>query len=278
MIKAVKVLLIEHKDNLRRINELAIHESKVAYARTTLGYWWTLYKDILYFLAYGFFMYLIFSNSSIQGVPRLVYLVSGLIPWYFIGECLGSGANAIRKKGGILKKVKFPITIVPTIDILGIFYRRLASYLIILLIFAFYSFQGDVNYILGINWIFFIYAIIISLLFTMSFNFLISGLVAVSKDFSEIYSSFVRITFFFVPVIWSLDVLLAKNTTISDIAYLIVKANPLVYIIETFRGALLFNELPSVPYTIYFFVLTIIIFIVGAILQDKLKKYYGDFL
>ena len=277
-MKGIKFLINEHINNFSRIHKLAIHDSKVAYARTTLGYWWTLYKDILYFLAYGFFMYLVFSNTNIQGVPRLIYLVSGLIPWYFISESLSGGARAIKKKGAILTKIKFPISIVPTIEILSIFYRRLASYLIIVIIFGFYSYIDKINYLGNINYLYFAYAMFISLLFMICFNFLISGLVAISKDFSEIYSSFVRILFFFIPVIWSMDSLIAKNNPIADIVVKILKANPLVYIIESFRGALIGTNIPSVSYTIYFFIVTFVVFILGAILQNKLKKYYGDFL
>lgn len=266
-MKSLNYVINEHKCNLKKINHLAINEIKIMSSGTSLGYWWTLVKDIIYFIAYGTFMTLLYGNTDIDGLPRLVYLVTALIPWYFISDCLGGGSRAIRKRGGILTKIKFPLTIIPTYDILSIFYKRAASYSILFFILIING------YFLQIEWFLFLYFVFASLIFAIAFNMLISGFVAISKDFTELYSSIVRILFFFVPILWSLDQF-ADHKIVS----LVLAANPLVYILTGIRGSLAYGASFNLSYAIYFWFITFIIFLLGCMVQYRLKTVYADFL
>ncbi len=266
MLSSLKFVINEHIENRRKINHLAMNEIKVYSAGTTLGYWWTMVKDVIYFIAYGMFMALMYGDSNIEGVPRLVFLVVGLIPWYFITDSLGGGSMAIRKRAGILTKIKFPITIVPTYDILSIFYKRIASFLIILVILGLNGFLRNINIVQVLYYTFAMVA------FMTAFNMFISAFVAISKDFSELYLSIVRIMIFFVPIMWSMD-------TIGDgVIRHIVELNPLVYIIEGMRSAFIFSYPISITYSIYFWMVTIIVFVVGCNIQLKMKRIYADYI
>ncbi|MGL4589753.1 MAG: ABC transporter permease [Mycoplasmatales bacterium] len=266
-MNAIKYVVHEHYTNLKKINTLAVNEIKIYAKGSGLGYWWTLVKDIIYFIAYGAFMTLLYGNTEIGGVPRLVYLVSALIPWYFISDCLGGGANAIKKRGGILTKIKFPISIVPTYEILSIFYKRIASYLIIIVVLGMYGYLNHFNLFQ------FVYYQFAMICFLMAFNQLISGFVAISKDFAEFYSAMVRILFFFVPILWSFETI----GGVDNIAVKLVALNPLVYLIEGMRSAFVYNNPISLDYSIYFWVVTLLVFLVGAFVQNKLKRLYADF-
>lgn len=266
MFKSVKFVISEHKENIRKIDLLAKNEIRIYAAGTTLGYWWTLAKDLIYFFAYGCFMALMYSSSTIEDVPRLVFLVTGLIPWYFITDSLGGGSMAIRKRAGILTKIKFPITIVPTYDILSIFYKRLASFLIVFLIL------GLNHMLLGINIFYLLYYTFAMVIFMMAFNMFISCFVAISKDFTELYQSIVRIMIFFVPIMWSLETI--NNPLIKHILML----NPLIYLIRGMRYSFIGNVPNTLEYTIYFWIVTLIFFVVGSSIQLKLKRIYADYI
>lgn len=270
-MKSLKYVFNQHKDNLQKINILALNEIKVASSGTALGYWWVLVKDIIYFIAYIGFMTLLFSDSQINGMPRIVYLVTGLIPWYFINECLNSGARAIKKRGGILTKMKFPLTIVPTYDVLSILYRRAASYSIVFVILAYYGYLSEVH------WLYFIYTIFASFVCMASYAMLVSGFLAVSKDFNELYNSIMRVMFFFIPILWSFEKF-TNPGPLQQVALYILKANPLVYLVEASRYAFTGIGQPSMAYNGLFWLIVVVMLTSGCYVQYKLRKIYADFL
>ena len=61
----------------------------------------------------------------------------------------------------------------------------------------------------------------------------------------------------------------------------ILKLNPLYYLIEGYRASLFGTEWYLVThwqYTVYFWILVIVMFIVGAILHVKFRRHFIDYL
>ncbi|MGL4382786.1 MAG: ABC transporter permease [Bacilli bacterium] len=274
MIKEVKYFFQEHIENSHTIMKLAVSSAKQATAKTTLGIYWNLVKDIVFFIAYSFFIIVVRSGSkNPEGTPKVIFLIIGLVAWYVLNDTLTSGIKCMVKNKNIYTKIKFPIMIIPTFETIAIFYRRILTFiLLIIILFVFTittSFKVELN-IIGI-----IYAIIGMFIFSLSYNLFISGFYTISKDFRELYQALVRIQLYFVPVFWSIYDDLPAQT--PKFLVLIIKNNPLVHLINTFRRAITHGALPRLSNVIVFLIIVLILFMLGCFIQYRLRKVYSDF-
>lgn len=76
------------------------------------------------------------------------------------------------------------------------------------------------------------------------------------------------------PVMWQSDIF-------SDNIIKILKLNPLFYIIDGYRNCFLISDtfvLPTLKYTVYFWTVTIFIFMIGISLFGRLRVHFADVL
>jgi teichoic acid transport system permease protein len=267
MLEAIKYILKEHINNRKMILKLAIISMGKQTIRTTFGFLWVYIHDILYFSAYILFRILVAGNEKVEGMNNVVYLITGLIPWFFMSEVLNLGSHAIKSNKGIINSIKFPISVISTIEVLSIFFKRILTFALILIVIIFYRYMGQFNILL------FLYYLICMLILMWAINFLVSPFVAISADFTQVYLAINRVLMYLLPIIWSFE-------KISKYYYLsiILKINPMGYVISGFRDAFVLNNLPDMIYTLYFWICVCILICIGSFVQHSLRKYYSDFI
>lgn len=269
-MSGLKLFMYEHVKSFKQLVSLSISSTRKHYAGTSLGIFWSLYKDIIYLITYSFFMTFIYRGGDIDGAPRTVYLVTGMLAWFFISEVLSTGSQCLIRNKTILKSIKFPVSIIPTYETLSIFYRRSLTYLIGFAILAFFGYLKNIQPLL------FIYYNIAMIFLMIGFTHFISGFIAISKDFKELYMALIRIIIYFIPIFWSVQSI--SSLTKYPIVEKLIFANPITYILCGFRESFQVSNYITLNYHIYFWVVVLLLFVFGAILQDKLRKYYPDFL
>lgn len=276
MLKAIYFFIKEHIDNRRYIMKLAVSSATRDTQNTTLGIYWNVVRDAVFFIAYSFFMVVIRgSNSNIEGMPRLVYLYTGLVAWYLINDYLTLGVKCIVRNKNIFSKIRFPIMIIPTIETIAIIIRRLitlALLAIILIVFMIFT-----DYRVNINIIGLVYSLIASFVFGLAWSMFISGFYAISKDFRELYLAIMRIQFYFVPIFWSVNQDIAR-AGLPHIVQTTLNNLPFIHLINAFRRSISLGEIPPIKEIMIFSLITAIIFAVGCYLQYRLRRIYADFI
>lgn len=235
--------------------------------RTSLGIGWVFCRDIVYFVAFIIFRYLMSGSGSIEGMNFILYLLLGMIPWNFMNECINGGTMAIKNNKQILASIKFPVVILPTIEVIAIFMKRLFTLLILFIVILIF---GDLY---NITWWMLVYYFISMFIFMVIWNLILSSLVAISNDFEQLYKAFTSILFYSLPIMWSIEILEGHQFFV-----MLIHLNPLVYIIEGFRDACQTGMLPDLGYTFYFWGISGILFCIGSILQYKLRRHYVDLI
>ncbi len=267
-MNSLKIGIKEHIKGVHLIKKLTVNYWKLEARGTVFGPLWIFVKDVIFFVAYSAFFWLITGgNTIVDGMNRLSYLASGLIAWFFMAEALKHGSGCIRRNKILFTKMKFPITIIPTFEVLTIYLKRAPSMLIAFVIVG--MFDGLSNF----NILLFIYYNIAMLISMHAAVIFFSGFIALSADFKEFYAAIMRIMFYFIPLLWPLSIL-ADYGILGKLALL----NPLVYVIEGFRDAFVHSQMPNLPYTIYFWSLTLIVYLLGFKIQNVLRKYYSDYM
>lgn len=266
LTNSIKYIFSEYKTNRRDLFSLAVENMYQQTLRTSLGLGWVFVRDIVYYLAFILFRVLMSGAGTIEGMNFILFIMIGLISWNFMNECMNGAVMAIKGNKTILSSIKFPIVILPTVEVIAIFLKRSFTLLILLCCILAY---GDIR---NITLWMFLYYFLCMFIFSVVWNLIFSSLVAISNDFEQLYRAVMSVIFFTVPVIWSFEVI--ENVSVIRL----LKLNPFVYIIEGFRDACFSGTLPDLEYTIYFWVLTIILFCMGSILQYKLRRHYVDLI
>lgn len=266
MIKSVEHLLQEYKQNIRLLIKMAFLNMNRQTVRSSLGMFWTYFHDIVYILVFVAFRLLIAGNGSMMGMNSLVYMMTGMVPWFFINDVLSQGSTAIRSNKGIVQSIRFPVSVLPTIDVLSIFFRRIFSFV---MLFAVVLAFGYIRYF---HLLLFIYYMICAVALSIAMNLVLSAFVAVSDDFRQLYDALLRVLIYTMPIVWDYS----RITSLS--VHVLLRMNPMAYVVKGFRDAFVLGPTQAAGYTVYFWACVCVLFVIGSCVQDRLKKYYADFV
>ena len=86
------------------------HRLKASY----FGTFWAFVQPVVTILVYWFVFSVGFrSNTDELGVPFVLYLVAGIVPWFFFSDALSGGTNSLLEYNYLVKKVVFNISVSP---------------------------------------------------------------------------------------------------------------------------------------------------------------------
>lgn len=269
MFSSVKFTISEYIKNRKLLFKLAyVHMSQTT-VRSTWGVAWVYIHDILYFTAFTLFRILLTGNRPVEGMTSVEYLMTGLVPWLLISEVLNSATNAIRTNKVIIQSIKFPIIILPGVEMLAILIKRLPTFLFIFIVCTYYGHLQSLNLLL------FLYYFVAMVVLLWAVTLLVSAFIAVSEDFHQLYMAVMRILFFSLPIMWDFATLEGTKYAIWG---QLLKLNPLIYLVEGFRDAFVMGNTQSWRYGCYYWGLTIVLFLLGCFVQKRLEKFYSDFV
>lgn len=122
---AITTLPVELYQNRRLIWKLSKNDFKTRYAGSYLGMVWAFIQPIVMVVMYWFVFekFMGQDKAEILGtglqVPYVLYLIAGLVPWFYFSEALSSGTTALLEYNYLVKKVVFKISILPIIKLIA---------------------------------------------------------------------------------------------------------------------------------------------------------------
>lgn len=54
------------------------------------------------------------AGKPVNGYPFFLWLIAGLVPWFYMGDMITGGTNCIRRYSYLVTKMKFPVSTIPT--------------------------------------------------------------------------------------------------------------------------------------------------------------------
>ncbi len=267
LFNSLKYLFSELKLNSKNLITQAKYQMKQQTLRTSLGIGWILFRDLVFFGVFIMFRLLISGAGNISGMHLVLYLLTGMIPWNVMSQCINGSVRSIKANKNILSSIKMSVITLPIIDVIAVFFNRAFTFLILIGVVAYF---GDIK---DVTWWMLIFYCIMMFIYMIVWNLLFSSLIAISNDFDQLYSAVISILMFTVPIIWSFEM-------VQDYQWIVtlIKMNPFVYIVLGFRDACVTGALPELGYTAYFIGINALLLCVGAILQYKLRSHYIDLI
>lgn len=255
--------------HLGMIFRIARYEDRASYQSHYLGLLWEIINPLIqvgtYYLIFG--VALKGSRGDSGGVPFFVWLVLGMVTWLFISQVITRGSKVIVNKVQLVSKMKFPLNILPSINIAS----GLTGYVVMLAVALILLFNQGVYP--TIMWVQFIYYFICMMAFLYALTLFTSTLTVLFRDMQFIIQSVMRLLFYVSGAIWSID---RMPESIQNV----FKLNPMLYLVDGFRDVFLsrawFWEAPAL--SIYFWAITLFLLVAGSVLHDKFKENFIDYV
>ena len=262
-------VLREQIKNFYLIRRLSVYEMKSANSNNYLGILWEIINPMIQISIYWFvFGFGIFNKKDMENTPFFPWMISGIVVWFFVNQATTQTSKSIYSRLTMVSKMSFPMSVIPTYVIFAKLYQHLMLLAVIILILAGTGFVPTV-YIIQLPYYMFA---TVALLF--SFGLITSTLATIIRDVQNMVVSLIRVLFYLTPILWILDA--TQHPTIVQI----MKLNPLYYIIEGYRASLLGKSwylAVNWEYSLYFWGVTIVFFLVGSYLHVKFRDRFVDF-
>lgn len=251
--------------------KLAKNDFKKRYAGSYLGAFWAMAQPVvtvgMYYVVFDVIMGGNASRTSAD-VPFVLFLTAGLVPWFYFNEALNHGTNALREYDYLVKKVVFKISILPLIKVIAATFIHVFFVCVLLIVAAIYGYYP------GIYTIQLVYYSACLFIFVLALCYTTCAVVVFFKDLSQIINIALQIGMWATPILWDI------NTISNRRLVSLLKLNPLVYIVNGYRSAIyekqwFFEDFFS---TMYFWIVTVVLFGIGALIFKRLKVHFADVL
>ena len=100
----LKTLIKELIQNRKLILKLAVNDFKTKYVGSYLGIIWAFIQPVVTVVVYWFVFSVGLRVVPTGNVPFVLYLVSGLVPWFFFSDSLSGGTSALIEYQYLVKK------------------------------------------------------------------------------------------------------------------------------------------------------------------------------
>ncbi len=268
------VLPVELFQSRHLIWKLAKNDFKKRYAGSYLGAVWAMAQPVVTVVMYYIVFDKIFGSegprlSNGEEVPFVLFLTAGLVPWFYFSEALNNGTNAMLEYNYLVKKVVFKISVLPIIKIIAATFIHAFFVGILLIVAAVYGYYPSV-YTIQL-----LYYSACLFIFVLALSYTTCAVVVFFKDLSQIINIVLQIGMWATPVLWNINDIDMDNRWLQ-----ILKLNPLVYIVNGYRSAIYEKEWFFQDFfsTMYFWIVTVVLFGIGALVFKRLKVHFADVL
>lgn len=265
-LRNVGIALSEIWVNRKRLYRISLFNYRTLNKDAYLGDFWNILNPLIQIATYWFVFGIgLRAGKPVDDFPFLVWMLCGMIPWFFMAPCITRGAGAIRKRGIIALKMRYPVVTMPLEEVLVAFYNHLVMLGVLLVIFAVFGIPPS------IYWLNLIYYMFFTIVFFTALGMATSVISMIALDFQKLVASLIRLLFYLTPILWSTE-------RLSETAKFVLKLNPCLYIVNGYRDSLLYH----VPFytrwgwMAFFWGITAVLLVIGCNLQMKYRKYFLD--
>lgn len=257
------------KTNRKLVWNLAKNDFKTKYAGSALGIVWAFIQPLVTIMVYWMvFQFGLRSSSPVAGVPFIVWLIAGMIPWMFFNEAMMNATACFLEYSYLVKKVVFKISILPLVKIISSFFVHAVFLGFLTVICLLY---GTIT---GPEVLQVFYYMICMIVLVVGISFATSAFNVFLKDFGQIISIIMQVTMWATPILW-------PSTIVPQRFQFILKLNPVYYFVEGYRDAFTCNGVwfwDKGLQTFLFWGVCIAAFAIGISAFKRMRPHFADVL
>ena len=268
-MKTLLKIIREHIQYRKQILKMAKADLVKTYRGAALGWTWAIIKPTVTIFVYWFaFAIGLRMSSDVNEYPYFLWLVAGVVPWFYMSEMITGGTDCIRRYSYLVTKMKYPVSTIPTFVNISKFIIHLLLIYIVIIIFRLFGYVPDI-YLLQLP-----FYMLLTFIFFNAWGLLSGLLAAISKDYSNLVKAFITAIFWLSGVLWEPSSV--KNVVIKTI----LEINPVTYLVTGYRNCFIYKvwfwEQPKT--LLCFIIVTVILTILAVRTYKKLRKEIPDVL
>lgn len=243
----------------------------VRYKGSVLGIIWSFAHPLLMLSVYTFVFGFIFKvrwgvdQTAIEDIPFPLIMFCGMAVFNIFAESVNASAGIVTGNPSLVKKVVFPLEILPLSNVITILIFSLAWMILLLM--------GTILFVHELHWtVVLLPATLFPLfLFTCGCSFFVSSLGVYLRDTQYAVGILTQILFFMTPIFYPISI-------VPERLRWILEYNPLSCLVEETRKVILFGMLPDWTVCGISLVISYIVFQLGLNWFSKTKKGFADVL
>ena len=159
---------------------LIMYDFKKNYLGSYLGLSWAFIQPLSFVLIIWLVFGLGFKSTPINNdTPFVVWLLAGMVPWFFFSDAIRSGSDSIVSNAFLVRKIAFRTSILPLVNIGSSFLIHLGLILFLMIALFMYDFWPT------IYWVQLPFYMALTILFVMGLSWLTSSIRVFVKDVSS---------------------------------------------------------------------------------------------
>lgn len=253
--------------NRELIHASAKREVVGRYRGSILGLFWSFFNPLLMLVVYTFVFSEIFKarwgGGGDSKTEFALVLFAGLIVFNLFAECANRAPGLILSNPNYVKKIVFPLEILPFVGLLAALYHALISLIVWLVAYV---------VLYGVPHITVLYLPLVIgpfCLFIMGFTWLLASLGVYLRDVSQFIGVLTSVLMFISPIFYPATVLPEKYRKMFFL-------NPLTPVIEQTRDVLFWGNTPDFLLLSMYWVVTAAIAWLGFAWFQKTRKGFAD--
>ncbi|WP_217426874.1 ABC transporter permease [Klebsiella oxytoca] len=255
--------------NKNLIYQMTRRDISGRYKGSVMGLFWSFINPIFMLAVYTIVFSVVFKAKWGAGAvnePKTqfaVILFVGMITHGFFAETLMRAPGLIIQHANYVKKVVFPLEILPVVTLLSVLFHSFISFCVLLI--AFITFNGFLHWTIIFAPLVFLPLIIL----TLGLAWLLSSLGVYIRDIGQSIGIIMTVVMFLSPVFYPLSALPKSFQHI-------VLLNPLTFIIEQARTVIIWGGLPNFSGLAVYTLISVIIMVLSYIWFQKTRKGFAD--
>ena len=248
------------------IHSMVRREMQGRYRGSMAGVWWTLFQPLLLMLTYYFVFGVILKVGGERGSAAfLFYFICGTLPWLAFSEAVARAPNIVVDNSNFVKRVIFPLEILPVnLTLMGLLTEGFALLIFLGALVAF----GP-----GLSWtaVYLPLVLIPQVLFTAGVCWFLAALGVFLRDTGQIMSFVLTIWFFATPIVYYVTALPPQWLWLFQL-------NPMYTVVYSYRAIFLDHAAPPAYPLAVLWGLALAVFWFGYGWFHKAKKSFADLI
>lgn len=236
------------------------------YRGSYLGRAWSVLNPLLSLALYTFIFSVILKVRFSAGGHGsfALNLMCGLLPWLAFSETLIRATSVIASNQNLVKKVVFPLEVLPASLVASALFNQLIGMAILLIAVAT---MGGLQ--LTLVWL--PALLVLQMAFTLGISWLLASLGVFIRDISQAISLILNVWMYLTPIVY-------PASMVPDNFRWALLVNPLAFIVESYRAAIVEGMAPNALGLLANLGASVLLMMLGYAWFSKTKRAFADVL
>jgi ABC-type polysaccharide/polyol phosphate export permease len=246
------------------VRALVVRELQSRYVGSSLGALWSVLPPLTQLAVFTFvFSVVLEVRFGATEHPFVLYLACGLFPWLAFQETLTRGATCLVDQSVLVKRVVFPVEVLPLQLALAALVHQLIALALLVVLMALFGFPPTLALLALPAWL------LVQLLLSVGCGWVVASCHVYFRDTAQALGVVLPVLFYLTPIIYPAHL-------IPEVLQPLLALNPLAALVEGYRDLFLEGVVPLGMREVWLLAVSVVVYAVGASVFARARGEFAD--